>query len=153
MANLQTISISQAIISDLSQLRELDRVCFDRDQWPLLELIAVLMLPGIVRLKVDIGGIMAGFIGGDTHRDDGVGWVTTIGVRPEFRRQGIARAMMIACEEALHVSVIRLSVRRSNLGAQRLYSELGYRYSDVWKEYYSDGEDALIMQKDILKID
>jgi len=153
MTNSQTIPISQATISDLSQLRELDRICFDRDQWPLLELIAVLMLPGIVRLKVDIGGIMAGFIGGDIHRDEGIGWVTTIGVRPEFRRQGIARALMIACEEALKVPLVRLSVRRSNLAAQRLYSELGFRYSDVWKDYYSDGEDALIMQKDILKID
>jgi Acetyltransferases len=153
MTNSQNFTITQASLSDLTQLRELDRVCFDKDQWPLIELVAVLMLPGIVRLKVDIDGVMAGFIGGDTHHEQGIGWVTTIGVRPEFRRQGIARALMIACEEALQVPVIRLSVRRTNLGAQRLYSDLGYRYADVWKGYYSDGEDALIMEKNNLKID
>lgn len=145
--NLPDFPILQASLSDLNQLRELDRVCFEKDQWPLLELAAALILPGLIRLKVESNGIMAGFIGGDSHRSDGIGWVTTIGVRPEFRRQGIARALMLACEESLKVPTIRLSVRRSNLGAQKLYAEIGYRYADVWRGYYTDGEDALIMEK------
>jgi ribosomal-protein-alanine N-acetyltransferase len=153
MTNSQSFTITQATFSDLNQLRELDRVCFDRDQWPLIELLAVLILPAVIRLKVDIDGVMAGFIGGDSHREEGVGWVTTIGVRPEFRRQGIATALLLACESALHMPAIRLCVRRSNLGAQRLYSDLDYHFVDVWKGYYSGGEDALIMEKLYLKMD
>ncbi|MHC1740182.1 MAG: GNAT family N-acetyltransferase [Anaerolineaceae bacterium] len=149
----ENFNICHATISDLNQLREVDRICFDKDQWPLIELVAVLILPGIVRLKVDIDGVMAGFVGGDTHRAEGEGWVTTISVRPEYRRQGIARALMIACEEAMNMPAVRLSVRRSNYGAQKLYAELGYKFVDVWKKYYSDGEDALIMEKINLKID
>jgi ribosomal protein S18 acetylase RimI-like enzyme len=144
--------ITQAVLSDLNQLRELDRVCFDKDQWPLLELLAALVLPGMVHLKVVINGRMAGFIGGDTHQSDGVGWITTVGVLPDFRRRGIARSLLLACEEALATSAIHLSVRRSNLDAQRLYVDLGYKYFDVWKRYYADGEDALIMEKLNLKI-
>ena len=145
--------INQATISDLNQLREMDRVCFDKDQWPLIELVAVLVLPGVVRLKVEIGNRMAGFISADSHRTEGIGWITSISVLPEFRRQGIAKALMIACAEMMKMPAMRLSVRRSNLGAQRLYNELGYKYVDVWKEYYGDGEDALIMEKVNLKID
>jgi [ribosomal protein S18]-alanine N-acetyltransferase len=149
----EKFTIAQAVLSDLNQLRDLDRICFEKDQWPWLELLAALVLPGMVRLKVEIEGKMAGFIGGDIHKDDDVGWITTIGVRPEFRRRGIARCLMIACEEALATSAIRLSVRRSNLEAQRLYADLGYKYLEVWKGYYADGEDALIMEKLNLKID
>lgn len=151
MITTQEFTITQATISDLNQLRELDRICFDKDQWPLIELVAVLILPGIVRLKAEIDGKLAGFIGGDAHRTEGIGWVTTIAVLPEHRRRGIARALMLACETALDMPAVRLSVRRSNLGAQRLYDELAYRYVDVWKGYYSDGEDALIMEKRTLK--
>jgi ribosomal-protein-alanine N-acetyltransferase len=148
----EQFAVSQATLSDLNQLRELDRVCFEKDQWPLLELLAALLLPGMVRLKVEIDGRMAGFIGGDTHQSDDAGWITTVGVLPEFRNRGIARSLLLACEEVINTKTIRLSVRRSNLNAQRLYVELGYNYVDVWKRYYEDGEDALIMEKLNLKI-
>lgn len=143
----EDFTIIPATISDLNQLRELDRVCFDKDQWPLLELVAVLLLPGVVRLKADVDGIMAGFIGGDTHRSEGVGWITTVGVMPEYRRKGIARALMTTCEELMKMPAVRLSVRRSNLEAQKLYTDLGYKYLEVWTGYYSDGEDGLVMEK------
>jgi len=55
---------------------------------------------------------MAGFIGGDYHKSEGIGWITTIGVRPEYRRRGIARALMVACEQIMNIPSIRLSVRR-----------------------------------------
>ncbi len=49
------------------------------------------------------------------------------------------------------MSSVRLSVRRSNFGAQHLYNGLGYHHVGVWEKYYEDGEDALIMEKVILK--
>ncbi len=64
-----------------------------------MELLAVLVIPGLVRLKVDIDGKMAGFIGGDAHRSEGIGWITTVGVRPEYRRLGLASKLILACEE------------------------------------------------------
>jgi ribosomal protein S18 acetylase RimI-like enzyme len=35
----------------------------------------------------------------------------------------------------------------SNLPAIRLYEQLGYRRYGTWPRYYSDGEDALILEK------
>ncbi len=149
--NDHEFQIEIATLSDLNQLRELEKICFEKDAWPLLELLAVLVIPGLVRLKVDIDGKMAGFIGGDARRSEGMGWITTVGIRPEFRRLGLASRLILACEEAMQMPAVRLSVRRSNFGAQHLYFRLGYHHVGVWEKYYEDGEDALIMEKVILK--
>lgn len=139
--------IVQANIKDLSPLRELEKLCFERDAWPLLELIGVLSLPGLVRLKAVMNDTMVGFVGGDAHRDEGVGWITTIGVHPDYRRQGIALALLDACETLLEVPIIKLTVRRSNFSAIVLYTNHGYHQVDVWEKYYNDGEDGLIFEK------
>ena len=65
------LNIVTATLSDLNQVRELEKLCFDKDAWPLIELVAVLILPGLVRLKVDMDGRMAGFIGGDRAPNGG----------------------------------------------------------------------------------
>lgn len=143
--------IETATLSDLNQLRELEKICFEKDAWPIVELVAVLILPGLVRLKVEVDGKLAAFIGGDSHHNEGIGWITTVGVRPEYRRLGLATMLISACEEAMQMPAVRLSVRRSNFGAQHLYVGLGYRHVGVWEKYYDDGEDALIMEKIILK--
>jgi ribosomal-protein-alanine N-acetyltransferase len=152
MSDTQKYTIQPATLSDLNHLRELEKLCFEKDAWPLLELIAALTLPGMIRLKIDIDGKMAGFIGGDTHRTEKVGWITTVGVRPEHRRLGLATQLIAACESAMQMPFVRLSVRRSNLAAQRLYVDLGYRHIDAWSGYYEDGEDALIMEKIITSV-
>jgi ribosomal-protein-alanine N-acetyltransferase len=69
-------------------------------------------------------------------------------VLPSFRRRGIAYTLLAGCEEAMGMPVVRLCVRRSNLSAQQLYQKAGYQSSGVWERYYSDREDALVLQKD-----
>jgi ribosomal protein S18 acetylase RimI-like enzyme len=70
-----------------------------------------------------------------------------VGVLPEFRRQGIGRALIEACEQRLAGAAIRLSVRASNLQAICLYECLGYHHLGTWPAYYQGGEDALVMEK------
>lgn len=54
---------------------------------------------------------------------------------------------MEVCYQAKRVS---LHVRKSNRGAIRLYEQiLGYEVHSVAKGYYSDGEDAYLMQVDL----
>jgi ribosomal protein S18 acetylase RimI-like enzyme len=94
-----------------------------------------------------VGKEMAGFVGGDPHPSEGVGWIATIGVHQAYRRQGIAAALLAACEDSMGLPLVRLSVRRSNEIAARLYRVHGYLLVDVWKSYYFDGEDALVLEK------
>lgn len=142
-------TIVPATWRDVREVRKLEEACFGKDAWPMLDLLAVLTLPGSVRYKAVVDGKMVGFIAGDTHFREKVGWVTTVGVLPEYRSRGVASALMRVCETTLGMPRVRLCVRRTNLSAQRLYLRLGYRQINIWKQYYSGREDALVYEKEI----
>jgi len=90
---------------------------------------------------------MLGFIAGDLRESQRFGWIVTLGVFPEYRRQKIATALLEACENRMSRDRVRLCVRRSNLGALTLYEKHGYLQVDIWKKYYVGGEDALLLEK------
>ncbi len=141
------MEILSATILDLSALHRLEHACFEKDSWPLFDLIAVLTFPDVVRLKAVKDGLMVGFVAGDPRPSQGYAWIATIGVLPGYRRQGIARSLLHACEERLETPRLKLSVRVSNQAAIKLYEKEGYRTMDIWKGYYNDGEDAIVMEK------
>jgi ribosomal-protein-alanine N-acetyltransferase len=131
----------------LNALRYLEQVCFPKDAWPLWDLIGVLTLPNVVRLKAMIDEQMVGFIAGDVRASERMAWIATIGVLPAHRERGIGGALLAACEARLTVPRVRLNVRTSNEGAIRLYLNRGYRKVGLWPNYYQDGEEALVMEK------
>jgi len=142
------MEILPASLRDLNALRKLEHACFDRDAWSLFDLIAVLTFPEVVRLKAVEDGVMVGFVAGDPRQSQGFSWIATIGVLPEYRRRGIGKALLRACESGISTPRIRLSVRIENSAAIRLYEGEGYQRVDVWREYYNDGGDALVMEKE-----
>lgn len=145
--NTRTFQIVRANWHDLNDLRKLEDICFGDDSWPVWDLIAVLTLPKIVRLKAQVEGKMAGFIAGDPHPRENIGWIATLGVLPAYRRMGIAEALLAQCEEELALPRIRLSVRKSNEPALALYRKAGYQMVDIWRRYYYSGEDAFVLEK------
>ncbi len=138
--------ILKAGIRDLPALIKLEKACFTLDAWPWIDQAAVLLLPGVVRLKAVADGQMVGFIAADLRRMNQTGWIVTLGVLPAYQRRGIARALLTACMDQMDVPCIRLSVRRSNLPALRLYEQQGFRIVDTWRNYYTGGEDALVLE-------
>jgi len=150
MRSLQTFHLERAGLSDLSDLRAIEKTCFPLDAWPLLELIGVLMMPNLVRIKAVMNERMIGFISGEPRRLESVGWISTIAVLPQFQRMGIANALLDRCEHEMGFPIVKLTVRRSNLAAQSLYTSRGYHQVDVWASYYQGGEDGLVLQKNLL---
>ena len=140
------IIIEKAGFSDLLVLQKLEKACFDKDAWPLFDLAGVLTLPRIIRLKAIVSCKMAGFIAGDADNQN-IGWVSTIGVFPEYRRMGVGAALLKAFEADVSTPEIRLTVRQSNQPAIKMYEELGYSSIETWEAYYKDGEDGLVMRK------
>ncbi len=146
-------TIETASWRDLKDLRMLEEECFGVDAWSLWDLIGVLSLPGIFRYKAVLDERMAGFVAGDAHPQENIGWITTIGVHKAFQRQGIARRLLKTCEAAMNLRYVRLSVARNNTAALLLYRSEGYYHVDTWLRYYNSGEDALVLEKDRETVD
>lgn len=141
------IVIETAHLRDLNALRHVEKVCFPQDAWPILDLIGVLTLPNVVRLKAMDEAHMIGFIAGDIRHSEHVAWIATVGVLPEYRGRGIGAMLLQECEARLPFNIIRLCVRRSNAIAIRMYERFGYVPINQWNNYYQDGEAALVMEK------
>ncbi|MCX6037321.1 MAG: GNAT family N-acetyltransferase [Chloroflexi bacterium] len=139
--------ILRATLRDLGPLRRIEQACFLKDAWPLLDLLAVLTWPEVVRLKAVEDGQMIGFIARDPRPSEHLAWIATVGVLPEYQRRGIGRALLRECEQRLTQPRIRLCVRVSNESAIRLYQQEGYLAMDTWREYYNDKENAVVMEK------
>ena len=75
--------------------------------------------------------------------------VSTIGVHPDFRRQGIGdRLLRTALEKAKQfgAEMATLEVRASNDGAIQLYQRYGFEIVGRRRDYYHDNhEDAILM--------
>lgn len=149
MTSSPAINIVNASWHDLGELRSLESECFGQDAWPLLDLIGVLTMPRIIRLKaVTPDGKMIGFISGDPNPTEKIGWITTIGVLPAYRKQGVGRRLLDECEQRLRLPWVRLCVRSDNQSALMMYKRAGYRHLKIWHSYYQDGQDAIVLEKE-----
>jgi len=73
-----------------------------------------------------------------------------IAVAPEARGQGLGHALLEACQRDLAgegLLHLFLEVRPSNDPAIRLYEACGWASCGRRHRYYTDGEDALLMQR------
>lgn len=78
--------------------------------------------------------------------------ITTIAVKPEYRRRGHARALIAAALAAYpNASHVHLEVRPTNVEAIALYESLGFRETGRRPRYYGD-EDALLMTRKLDEI-
>ncbi|MEA3349387.1 MAG: GNAT family N-acetyltransferase [Chloroflexota bacterium] len=141
--------ILRATWRDIKELRNLEQACFSKDAWPLIDLIGVLSFAEVVRIKAMVNNRMVGFIAGDMRGSQDLAWIATLGVLPAYRRRGIGSMLLQACENALDISQIRLSVRAKNLPALSLYRLHGYQRVGLWPDYYDDGTDAIVLEKHI----
>lgn len=144
---ISSFTITDTSWQDLNSLRRLENECFTDDAWPIWDLIGVLTFPGIIRLKAVVKDEMAGFIAADLHKNENRGWILTLGVFNKYRRIGIARALLQACEKKITLPVVRLTVRVGNEAAIRLYLSAGYQKVGEWPNYYSNGVDGFVFEK------
>jgi ribosomal-protein-alanine N-acetyltransferase len=91
------------------------------------------------------GYIMSWLVADELH-------ITNLAVSPAHRRSGLAAGLVEhALEDARDngASWCQLEVRFSNRPAQALYRKFGFRKIGIRREYYHDGEDAVVMGLDL----
>ena len=99
-------------------------------------------------LVVEQGGIILGYIAGISSWREG--HIVSLAVLPSWRRKGIATTLV---EELCHIlkgkgkKRVKLEVRMSNTAAIALYKTLGFEKQKIVKNYYENGEDAVLMKK------
>jgi ribosomal-protein-alanine N-acetyltransferase len=84
---------------------------------------------------------------------DGSGHLITIDVAGTARRSGVGSLLLQAVEERLQQAKctrVRLETMVTNRAAIQFYERHGYEPSETVPGYYSDGTDALMMEKDLL---
>jgi len=127
---------------DLSSVMEIDALSLPRP-WSAAIWRGELGSPYGLYLVIEDSGEVSGHIGvrhilGELH-------ITTIAVRPEYRRRGHARALIGAALAAYpNASHVHLEVRPTNAAAIALYESLGFRKTGRRPRYYGD-EDGLLM--------
>jgi ribosomal protein S18 acetylase RimI-like enzyme len=83
----------------------------------------------------------------------GMGHIITIDVRPEIQRQHVGSALLEAAENRLRAAncrAVRLETAVDNTSAISFYKRHGYDVIKVIPHYYSNGVDALLLEKDLL---
>lgn len=94
---------------------------------------------------------ITGFIVGE--RIAAVGHIITIDVRTEARRHKVGSALLELAEKELRqvkCSTVRLETAVDNIAALSFYKRHGYHVIKTIPRYYSNGLNALLLEKDLL---
>ena len=139
---------------DFNRLWTIDQACFDRDlAYSQAELRFYMRLPGAFTLVVDADEDIVGFVVARAMRNR-VGHIITIDVLADARRSGTGSLLLQAAEDSLlqaDCHNVTLETAVDNVGAITFYQRHHYSIVRTLRDYYSNGLDALVMQKTLSK--
>ena len=134
----------------VAQVAELERICFGTEAWSEKSVASELNNPLSFWLVAVDGDRVAGYVGSQTVLDESD--MMNVAVHPDYRKQGIATALIVGLVEELRKRGSRcltLEVRASNENAISLYKKLDFQEVGRRKNYYRNPrEDALILRKE-----
>jgi len=147
MALTARVLVEPMRLDDVQAVHEIERLSFSTP-WPAYAFEQELRGNRLARYVVARAGErVVGFAGVWLMVDEA--HITTFGVHPEWRRQGIGRQLLLNLMDlgaTLRARRMTLEVRVSNEPAQGLYRSFGFEVVGRRPRYYTDdGEDALVM--------
>lgn len=129
---------------DIDSVYEIECACFS-NPWSREDIAGQLELETSHFLVALVDNRVAGYMGLQIF--SGEGYVTNVAVLPEYRRQGIAEAL-IKNQLENEMEFISLEVRQSNAPAISLYEKCGFENVGIRPNFYTNpNENAIIMTK------
>lgn len=95
----------------------------------------------VCELNAKVVGFISSWVNDNTM-------ILNFGVLKEYRRQGIGDLLLKKVFDVAQGD-ITLEVRISNTNAINFYKKRGFKEVTIRKNYYSNGEDALLMLKEV----
>ena len=135
--------------SHVQQIAGLEKICFS-DPWSENSIASELENRLSYWLVALAGDVVTGYVGSQSVL--GESDMMNVAVHPDYRRQGIAEALVTHLVQALREKgnhCLTLEVRVSNAPAIALYEKLGFTQVGRRPNYYRNPkEDALILRKE-----
>lgn len=142
--------IREMKLEDVPQVAAIERLCFSAP-WNENMIISSWESRLSCWLIAEIDGCVAGYVGSEAVLDSAD--MMNIAVAPEYRKRGIAEALIRALMEHLqqkNILFLLLEVRVSNAPAIALYNKLCFEQVGRRPRYYTNPrEDALILRKEL----
>ncbi len=154
----QTFKLHKFVPDDLQSVMQINRVCLPENytdfffmdlyqRFPEIFIVAEENgeIAGYIMCRIEVGLSNYGF-GGLIRK----GHVVSIAVLPQYRRKGIAQAVITRALEGMQYYKAKqcfLEVRVTNEAGILLYKKLCFEVTRTLNGYYSDGEDAYVMTK------
>lgn len=135
---------------DILRISEIEKECFPLEPWSFQMLASSFESETFYGVIAEDGGEVAGY-GGITVASDSAD-IDNIAVTEQYRNSGVATSILsrlINEAQKRGVKKVFLEVRVSNTPAMSLYLKEGFKGAYARTRYYSDGEDCLVMVKEI----
>lgn len=135
---------------DILRISQIEEECFPDEPWNFKMLASSFEQDNFFGVIAEDGGEIAGY-GGITVAA-GTADVDNIAVTEPYRHSGIATAVLselISIARAQGAEKVFLEVRVSNVAAMSLYLKNGFKGAYARTRYYADGEDCLVMSKEL----
>lgn len=149
---MESIIVRKMELRDVDSVVDIEKNCFPIP-WTKNSFITEITKNKLARYCVaEVGGKVAAYGGMWLVIDEA--HITNIAVHSKYRGKGVGKKVvegLIEEGKKINISKMTLEVRRSNLIAQELYKKFGFIPCGVRPGYYQDnGEDAIIMWKDLI---
>ncbi|NPB08676.1 MAG: ribosomal protein S18-alanine N-acetyltransferase [Aquificae bacterium] len=131
---------------DLEEVYRINRENFTTDAWSREAFEKEFKNKFSEKFVLEVEGKVVGYVVFWVIKDEAT--VMTFAVSRQFWGKGYGRLLLEESMKKLkgRVEKVVLDVRKSNLRAIRLYRNLGFRVVRERRGYYSDGENALMME-------
>jgi [ribosomal protein S18]-alanine N-acetyltransferase len=144
----QEVQIRPFKADDISAISEIEQLSF-KDPFPSYFLSQLAAANPETFLVAVINDKIVGYAVIDKWPDQE--HLVSIAVIPASRKKGVGQTLLDHLVKRLQTGSLKLEVRRSNTAALELYRKNGFVRSGIAHSYYTDGEDAILMEKAVRK--